>query len=154
AGHLPPGRRAAAAPLGRPEADAEAAQRAHAAPSYGVRLVMPLVRVSVLRGKPREFRRQVGDAIHRAMVETIAVPPLDRFQVITEHEAGELVYDANYLGIKRTDDIVVVQLTITSGRTLAMKRRLYAAIADNLAGLGVRREDVWINLVEVAKENW
>jgi len=115
---------------------------------------MPLVRVSLVKGKTPEYRRKVGDAIHRALVETIDVPPLDRFQLITEHEPGDLVYDPGYLGIARTNDIVVVQITISAGRTLEKKRALFRRIADNLAALGLRREDAWVNLVEVAKENW
>jgi phenylpyruvate tautomerase PptA (4-oxalocrotonate tautomerase family) len=115
---------------------------------------MPLVRVSLVKGKTPEYRRKVGDAIHRALVETIDVPPLDRFQLITEHEAGDLVYDPGYLGIARTNDIVIVQITLSGGRTLEKKRALFRRIADNLAALGLRREDAWVNLVEVAKENW
>ena len=115
---------------------------------------MPLVRISVLKGKPAEFRRRLGDAVHRALVETIDVPALDRFQLLAEHEAGDLVYDSSYLGIARTDNIAIIQITLSAGRTLAQKRRLFAAIADKLKALGVRREDVWVNLVEVAKENW
>lgn len=115
---------------------------------------MPLVRVSIHKGRSAEFRRKLGDAIHRALVETINVPPLDRFQILTEHEPGDLVYDPGYLGIARTNDIVIVQITLSVGRTLAQKRKLFRRIADNLAALGVRREDAWINLVEVAKENW
>ena len=115
---------------------------------------MPLVRISLLKGKPAEFRRKLGNAIHRALVETIDVPELDRFQILTEHEPGDLVYDPGYLGIARSTDILIVQITISAGRTLAQKRALFRRIADNLAGLGVRREDAWINLVEVPKENW
>jgi 4-oxalocrotonate tautomerase len=115
---------------------------------------MPLVRVSLRKGKPAELRRKLGDAIHRALVETIDVPELDRFQILTEHEAGDLVYDPGYLGIARSNDIAIVQITISAGRTLAQKRALFRRIADNFAALGVRREDAWINLVEVAKENW
>jgi phenylpyruvate tautomerase PptA (4-oxalocrotonate tautomerase family) len=115
---------------------------------------MPLVRISLVKGNAAEVRRQIGDAVHRALVETIDVPPADRFQLITEHEAGDLVYDPGYLGIARTSDIVIIQLTITVGRSLAKKRALFRRIADNLVALGLRREDVWVNLVEVAKENW
>jgi len=115
---------------------------------------MPLVRVSLVKGKTPEYRRKVGDAIHRALVETIDVPPLDRFQLLTEHEPGDLVYDPGYLGIARTNDIVIVQITLSGGRTLEKKRALFRRIADNLAALGLRREDAWVNLVEVAKENW
>ena len=115
---------------------------------------MPLVRISLRRGKRPAYRRQIGDAVHRALVDTIDVPRRDRFQLITEHEAEDFVYDAEYLGLSRTDNLVILQITLSAGRTLEKKRALYRRIADNLAALGVRREDVWINLVEVAKENW
>ena len=116
---------------------------------------MPLVRISLAKGKPEAYRRKVGDAIHRAMVETINVPPLDRFQLLTEHEPGDLVYDSTYLGIARTADILIVQITLSVGRTLEQKRALYRRIAANLAAaVGLRPEDALVNLVEVAKENW
>jgi 4-oxalocrotonate tautomerase len=116
---------------------------------------MPLVRISLVKGKPELYRRQGGDAVHRALVETIGVPPLDRFQILTEHEPGDLVYDSNYLGIARSSDLVIVQITLSAGRSLAQKRALYGRIAANLAtAVGLRPEDAWINLVEVAKENW
>jgi 4-oxalocrotonate tautomerase len=115
---------------------------------------MPLVRISLVKGQPAALRRSIGDAVHRALVESIDVPQRDRFQVLTEHEPGDLVYDSEYLGIARSDNIVIIQITISSGRSLQKKRVLYRRVADNLAKLGVRREDVWINLVEVAKENW
>jgi phenylpyruvate tautomerase PptA (4-oxalocrotonate tautomerase family) len=115
---------------------------------------MPLVRISVIRGTTAARRRKFGDAVHRALVETVAVPAEDRFQVITEHEPGDLVYDPQYLGIARTGGIVLIQITFSSGRSLEQKRALYRRIADHLAELDVRREDVWINLVEVPRENW
>ena len=115
---------------------------------------MPLVRISLVKGQPAALRRSIGDAVHRALVETIDVPARDRFQLLTEHEPGDLVYDAEYLGISRSDNIVIIQITLSAGRSLEKKRRLYRRIAHNLAALGVRREDVWVNLVEVATENW
>jgi phenylpyruvate tautomerase PptA (4-oxalocrotonate tautomerase family) len=115
---------------------------------------MPLVRVSVLKGKRPAWRQQLGEAVHEALVRSVGVPPQDRFQVLSEHEPGDLVYDPGYLGIARSNDLVIIQITLSVGRTLAQKRALYRRIADNLGRLGVRREDVWINLVEMAKENW
>ena len=116
---------------------------------------MPLVRISLIEGKQAEYRRKVGDAVHRALMDTINVPARDRFQVITQHARDDLVYDAEYLGIERSDDIVIVQVTISSGRSLQLKRALYRRIADNLAlAVGLRPQDVWVNLVEVPKENW
>ena len=80
---------------------------------------MPLVRISLVKGKTPELRRRIGDVAHRALIEAFGVPEQDRFQVLTEHEPGDLVFDADYLGIARTSNIVIMQLTVSAGRTLA-----------------------------------
>ena len=116
---------------------------------------MPLVRISLLEGNPDSFLQKAGDAVHRAMVETISVPAQDRFQIITEHQKSHFVYDPSYLGVQRTDGLIIIQITLNQGRTVEMKKALYRKIAAKLhQDLGVRGEDVLINLVEVAKENW
>ena len=116
---------------------------------------MPLVRIALMKGKPASYRRKVGDAVHQSLVETIDVPAKDRFQLITEHDAEDYVYDREYLGIARSRDLVIIQITLSAGRSLHLKRRLYRRIAERLAAaVQLRPEDVWINLVEVAKENW
>jgi 4-oxalocrotonate tautomerase len=116
---------------------------------------MPLVRIDLRQGKTPEYRRRIGNAVYRAMVETINVPEQDRFQVITDHPADGLIYDPTYLGINRTDDIVFIQITLNAGRTLEQKKALYARIAELLAeDPGIRPEDALVNLVECAKENW
>ena len=116
---------------------------------------MPLVRISLRAGKSAEYRRAIGDGIHRAMVETLAAPEHDRFQVVTEHDADGLIYDPAYLGIQRSDDVVLVQITLSAGRKPPQKRdfmaRAAALLADNP---GLRPQDLFINLVEVAWENW
>ncbi len=116
---------------------------------------MPLVRISLREGKPPAYRLAIADAIHRAMVETVNVPPLDRFQVISESPPEGLLYDPTYLGIDRTDDVVFIQITLNVGRTVDLKKALYARIAYLLAEHpGVRPQDILINLVEVPRENW
>lgn len=116
---------------------------------------MPLVRIALRKGKSPPYLTAIGEAVHGAMVETINVPADDRFQVFTEHAPEALVYDRRYLGIERTDDIVLIQITLNVGRTLDQKRALYRAIAEKLAKEpGLRREDVLVSLVEVPKENW
>jgi phenylpyruvate tautomerase PptA (4-oxalocrotonate tautomerase family) len=116
---------------------------------------MPLVRISLREGKPETYRRAIGEAVHRAMVETINVPALDRFQVITEHTAASLIYDPAYLGINRTVDVIFIQITLNAGRSVEQKRALYVRIVALLAeNPGVRPQDVLINLVEVLRENW
>jgi len=116
---------------------------------------MPLVRISLRAGKPARYRRAIGDGVHRAMVETLAVPEHDRFQIITEHEPDGLVYDPSYLGINRSDDIVLVQITLSAGRKPAQKRDFFARAAVLLAqDPGLKPQDLFLNLVEVAWENW
>jgi 4-oxalocrotonate tautomerase len=117
--------------------------------------VIPLVRIDLRQGKTPEYRRKIGDMVYRAMRETINMPEHDRFEVVTDHRAEGLVYDPSYLGINRTDDIVFIQITLNTRRTLEKKRALYARIAELLAQeAGIRQEDVFINLVECAKEDW
>jgi phenylpyruvate tautomerase PptA (4-oxalocrotonate tautomerase family) len=116
---------------------------------------MPLVRISLREGKPETYRRALADGIHRAMVDAINVPPLDRFQVITEYPAESLNYDPAYLGIVRSDDVVFVQITLNAGRSTEQKRALYARMAELLqASPGLRPQDLLISLVEVSRENW
>jgi len=116
---------------------------------------MPLVRIALRKGTTPEFRRALAESVHRAMVETIKIPEQDRFQVITEHEASGLIYDGSYLGISRTDSVVLIQITLSAGRTLEVRKALFARIAQLLhESPGLRPEDVFINLVETAKENW
>jgi phenylpyruvate tautomerase PptA (4-oxalocrotonate tautomerase family) len=107
------------------------------------------------RGKPAAYRRGLGDVIYEAMRSTLNVPENDRFQVINEHPVENFVFDPGYLGIERSPDCIFIQVTLNDGRTLEQKRAFYKAVADGLhERLGVRREDVLINLVEVRKENW
>ncbi|HLX81545.1 MAG TPA: tautomerase family protein [Burkholderiales bacterium] len=89
------------------------------------------------------------------MVETIDVPAKDRFQLITEHDPEDFIYDREFLGIARSRDLVIIQITLAAGRSLQLKRSLYRTIAERLGtAAGLRPEDVLINLVEVARENW
>jgi phenylpyruvate tautomerase PptA (4-oxalocrotonate tautomerase family) len=116
---------------------------------------MPLARIDLLQGKSADYRGAIGEIVYQAMIDTLKVPQDDRFQVITEHAAENFVFDPNYLGISRTADCIFIQVTLNAGRTTEVKQAFYKAIADGLHGrLQVRREDVLINLVEVAKENW
>jgi phenylpyruvate tautomerase PptA (4-oxalocrotonate tautomerase family) len=116
---------------------------------------MPLVRISLLHEKTDEYKKRVADAVHQAMVETLNVPPLDRFQVITEHAQSEFVYDAQYLNISRTDQLIMVQITLNAGRSTELKKAFYKRLSDLLAQqVKLRREDLLVNLVEVSKENW
>ena len=116
---------------------------------------MPLVRISLREGKGNGYLQKVSEAVHRAMVETISVPPQDMFQIISEHEKSHFIYDPGYLNVRRTDDLIMIQITLNQGRTVELKKALYKRIADLLhEAVNLRREDVLVNLVEVPKENW
>ena len=116
---------------------------------------MPLVRISLRKGKSEGYKKALADGVHRALVEAIEVPPQDRFQVLTEHSRGSLIYDPSYLGITRTDEIVLVQITLSAGRKPPQKRKLYKRMSEILAeSPGLRPQDLMINLVEVAWEDW
>ena len=116
---------------------------------------MPLARIDLAAGKSSEYRSAIGEVVYNAMISVLNVPEDDRFQVISEHSPTDLVIDPTYLGIKRTQDAVLIQVILNEGRTVDMKRAFYKAVADGLhERLNLRREDVFINLVEVKKENW
>ena len=115
---------------------------------------MPLVRIDLRKGKDATVREELGLIVHEALV-SVGVPKDDRFQVINEHEPSNFAFDPTYLGVRRTDDLVIIQITWNEGRTVDQKKALYKAIADGLAArLSLRPEDVFVSLVEVKKENW
>jgi phenylpyruvate tautomerase PptA (4-oxalocrotonate tautomerase family) len=115
---------------------------------------MPFARIDIRKGKNAQYRREVGRVVYEALV-SVGVPQNDRFQVVNEHDADNFLFDADYLGIHRSDDLIMIQITWNEGRTMEQKKTLFKAIAEGLkTAVGVRLEDVLINLVEVKKENW
>ena len=115
---------------------------------------MPLVRIDLIKGKDAAYRQLMGRVIYESL-RSVGIPENDRFQIIQEHDADGLLFDRSYLGIERTANLVIIQITWNEGRTVEQKKALYKAIAEGLAiSPGVRPENVFINLVEVKKENW
>jgi phenylpyruvate tautomerase PptA (4-oxalocrotonate tautomerase family) len=116
---------------------------------------MPFVRIFLRPGTSPEYRKALGDGVHRALVEAIAIPEEDHFQVITEHSGSELIYDPQYLGIKRSERIVIVQITMSIGRKPQQKRKLFKRMAEILEkSPGLPRNELLAVLVETAWENW
>ncbi len=117
---------------------------------------MPLVRINLAQTASPDVVRAVSDAVYEAMHEVANVPENDKFQIVTRHAPDELVYPAEgYLGINYTPGIVFIQVTWSAGRTTETKKAFYRAVADGIhAKAGLRREDVWINLVDVQREDW
>ncbi|HEX8171782.1 MAG TPA: tautomerase family protein [Thermoanaerobaculia bacterium] len=116
---------------------------------------MPLVRVTLRKGKSSEFIRAAGEAIHDALVATANVPADDRFQVFDEVESDRLFAHPSYGGVERSENLIIVEITLNAGRTVEIKKALYAEIVVRLGrAVDVRPDDVLISLVEVTKENW
>jgi len=116
---------------------------------------MPLSQISLKKGKSPEYRRALMEQVYLAMREAIAIPENDRFAIITELDIDNFNNSGDYAGIDRSDDVVFIQITLNTGRTIEKKKALYAAIAKRLEeNPGVRPEDVVINLIEVEKEDW
>ncbi|MGO4334331.1 tautomerase family protein [Labrys sp. KB_33_2] len=116
---------------------------------------MPLTHISLRAGKPEAYRQAIFDGLYRAMRETFDVPEDDQFMTITEHEAGNFRYGASYLGVARSDDLVLIQITANDTRSKEQKKALFRRIAELLGQEpGIRADDVFVSLVEVAKANW
>jgi len=116
---------------------------------------MPLVRIDLSKKHSEGFAKQVGDIVYKVMREEINVPEDDKFQIITRHDASELNIPKSYLGIEYSEEIIFIQATISFGRSTDIKKNLYKAICKALVeNLKVRPQDIFINLLEVNKENW
>ena len=116
---------------------------------------MPLVRISLREGKPPEFHKSLMEQIYLAMRSAMGTPEHDRFAVISEHSESCYNNSGDFLGIDRSDDHMILQITVLAGRSVDQKKALYATIAENLSvELNVRKEDIFISLLEVAKEDF
>jgi 4-oxalocrotonate tautomerase len=116
---------------------------------------MPLVRIDLIRGKSAEYRRTLGNIVYKALIDVINIPEDDKFQVITEHAPEELNVADSYLGNRYSSDIILIQITMSTGRPIELKKAFYRRVVDDIHNqLKMRREDVVINLVEVGREDW
>ena len=116
---------------------------------------MPLVRISLPQNTQASDVTAVSTAVHNALVASFNVPESDRFQVICRHSPQELVCTPEFLGIQHSAHVVFVQISCSPGRSLDMKKALYAKIATDIAlASSFKAEDVIINLLETSRENW
>jgi phenylpyruvate tautomerase PptA (4-oxalocrotonate tautomerase family) len=116
---------------------------------------MPFARIDLARGKTPEYRATVADVVYEGIVGVLKAPDGDRFMIVGEHEPENFVFDPNFLDIKRTPDLIYIQVTSTVGNTKEQKLAFFRQMADELnRRLGVRREDVFISLVFVDREDW
>jgi phenylpyruvate tautomerase PptA (4-oxalocrotonate tautomerase family) len=116
---------------------------------------LPLIRIDLRKGKPAVYRRAIGDSVHQALVEAYNVPADDRFQVIAEHDEDGLIYDAHYLGIERSEDVVFIHVTAGKWRDVQIKQKFYKRLVELLSVRpGLRPEDVQVVISSNDKEDW
>jgi len=116
---------------------------------------MPRTTISIIEGKPSEFKESLFECIYTAMVETFDVPENDMFMTISEHKTENFCYGKSYLNIERTDELIMIEIICNNTRSVQQKQNLYKKIAENLhKKLNIRVEDIFINILECIKENW
>jgi phenylpyruvate tautomerase PptA (4-oxalocrotonate tautomerase family) len=117
--------------------------------------IMPFARIDLAQGKSPEYRATVADVVYQGIVGVLKAPDGDRFIVVGEHAPENLIYDPHFLGMKRSPDFILIQVTSTVGNNKEAKLAFFRYIADELnSKLGVRPDDVMINLVFVQREDW
>ena len=115
---------------------------------------MPLLHISLRAGKPEAYRQAIFDSLYRAMREALNVPDDDQFMTITEHDAANF-RTGNAYGVVRSADVVYIQITVFNTRTAEQKKALFRRIAELLGeNPGIRPEDVFVTILDAAKENW
>lgn len=116
---------------------------------------MPLVHISLLKGKSRSHIRAIADGVHQALVDAYKAPADDRFQLIHQHDPDDFIYDEDYLGIHRSKDVVFIHIIAGNWRDTVAKKALYKGIADRLVqNPGLRREDVQVILSPNNRDEW
>ena len=115
---------------------------------------MPLLNISLRAGKPEDYRQAIFDSLYQAMRDALAVPDDDQFMTITEHDPANFRH-GHAFGVRRSDDLVYIRITVFDTRTVAQKKALYARIVALLGERpGIRPEDVFIVVTDAPKENW
>jgi len=115
---------------------------------------MPLVKIYTHKNKTDAELRAIADGVHDALVAQANVPVDDRFQILNRLERDQIVADPSYGGVSRSEDVVIIEITLNVGRTVEIKKNLYADIALRLERVGVRPDDILVSLVEVTRDNW
>ncbi|MDQ0193548.1 tautomerase family protein [Paenibacillus wynnii] len=117
---------------------------------------MPFIRVSYLEPQyEADQLERISQTIMSALIQHFNVPDDDLFQVFHAHKPGEFYYSKNYLDVKRSDGLLFIQITLKSGRTTEQKTSFYDTLAEQLSrALPMRKEDVFIVLVDTELEDW
>jgi hypothetical protein len=112
---------------------------------------MPLFHIHLMQGRPVEFGRRIGEIVYQTMVEKLNIPQKDNFHTITEHTRNNLIYSIDYLNIQRTDGIVIIEITLSEGRDVNLKKGFYQRWQSAQQRLQIRKD---IMITSLGKGNW
>ena len=116
---------------------------------------MPLVKIHLRRGKSAEYLSDLSSAVHQSLVQIANVPADDLFQIIHESVPEHIVAHPSYGGVTRSANLVILEITLNVGRTVEVKKQLYADLAERLQrAIDLRPDDLMVSLVEVTRECW
>ncbi len=110
---------------------------------------MPLVTISILKGKSPEYIKAIGDSINSAVIETMAFPEDDRYQVIHQLDRDALQLQ------DRAEDRVIMHLVMRAGRSNKAKQAFYKKVVENLSkNPGINPANVLITITENHDVDW
>jgi phenylpyruvate tautomerase PptA (4-oxalocrotonate tautomerase family) len=110
---------------------------------------MPLVTISLFKGKTAAFKKKLNDEIHEALVQCFKIKGWDYNQKMKEYEAADWTVPKG-----SSDKYVLIEMCVFPGRTKETKKKLYTEIINRLGAMGIQKEDVFIMLIEQPMENW
>lgn len=116
---------------------------------------MAIVRIDFTQGQPDGFASTVSEVVHSAMQEILGIPPQENFIICQSRERGAILHAPETCSPARLEKLVFVQVTLNQGRSTELKATFYMQLSQRLATTGlVEANNVFINLVEVARDNW
>ena len=111
---------------------------------------MPLVKIELLKGKSAEYKKTLLESVHKGLVESLDIEDWDRFQRIIEYDKADFEFPDF-----KSDNFMIIELTIFPGRSAEQKQNAIAAIKDRLSGaLSIDPKDVFIVINDPPRENW
>lgn len=115
---------------------------------------MPLIQIHLIKGKTARYTKSIADGIHQALITAWKIPKNDRFQIITEHKKSHFHFDKTIWNVQRSDHVIVIYITSIK-RSQMMKKKLYQELVKVLTkNPKVRKEDIFVTIVQVAREDW
>lgn len=116
---------------------------------------MPFVNIYLPENYCRELKEKISYSVHESLIEIFSIPVNDYFQVIHPVSPENLIFPESYLDISHAPDLIYIQIICGSGRTVEMKKSLYAVIVQKISSrTRISANDIIIVLNETALENW